>query len=120
MALVLGGDQGAEQVAGWVGAPAFRAPAFDAGLLGLFIPVVLVLVADICGYPRHQVTRDASLHGQLGYDSIMVVQLKERIKARWGIPVDLQKLLIEVSTPGQLIDHLRTRIVVADREGHHG
>ena len=38
--------------AGWVGAPAFRAPAFDAGLLGLFIPVVLVLVAENIGHVK--------------------------------------------------------------------
>ena len=38
--------------AGWVGAPAFRAPAFDATLLGLFVPVVLVLVAENIGHVK--------------------------------------------------------------------
>ncbi|WP_025780691.1 uracil-xanthine permease family protein, partial [Brevibacterium sp. VCM10] len=31
--------------ADWVGLPAFHAPAFDLGYLGLFLPVVLVLIA---------------------------------------------------------------------------
>jgi len=38
--------------AGWVGAPAFRAPAFDVTLLGLFVPVVLVLVAENIGHVK--------------------------------------------------------------------
>ncbi|MCI4065578.1 acyltransferase domain-containing protein [Micromonospora sp. R77] len=78
---------------------------------------VLDLVAEVCGYPRHQVARDASLHEQLGYDSIMVVQLKERIEARWGIRIDVRELLSEVGTPGQLVEHLRTRVTVG--KGHH-
>lgn len=36
----------------WVGAPAFRAPAFDVTLLGLFVPVVLVLVAENIGHVK--------------------------------------------------------------------
>lgn len=38
--------------AGWVGAPTFRAPAFDVTLLGLFVPVVLVLVAENIGHVK--------------------------------------------------------------------
>ncbi|MBE6482010.1 MAG: nitrate reductase [Actinomyces ruminicola] len=37
---------------GWIGIPAFRAPAFDVSLLGLFIPVVLVLVAENIGHVK--------------------------------------------------------------------
>ncbi|WP_103062378.1 uracil-xanthine permease family protein [Actinomyces qiguomingii] len=36
----------------WVGVPDFRAPAFDFSLLGLFIPVVLVLVAENIGHVK--------------------------------------------------------------------
>ena len=36
----------------WVGIPAFRAPAFDISLMGLFIPVVLVLVAENVGHVK--------------------------------------------------------------------
>ena len=39
--------------AGWVGAPAFRAPAFDAGLLGLFIPMVLVVCVKACAHCKN-------------------------------------------------------------------
>ncbi|VEI13122.1 uracil-xanthine permease family protein [Trueperella bialowiezensis] len=38
--------------AAWVGAPDFRAPAFDVSLLGLFVPVVLVLVAENVGHVK--------------------------------------------------------------------
>lgn len=38
--------------ASWVGAPAFRAPSFDISLLGLFVPVVLVLVAENIGHVK--------------------------------------------------------------------
>ncbi|MDY5585495.1 MAG: solute carrier family 23 protein [Arcanobacterium sp.] len=38
--------------ASWVGAPEFRAPAFDLSLLGLFVPVVLVLVAENVGHVK--------------------------------------------------------------------
>ena len=38
--------------AGWVGLPAFRAPAFDLTLLGLFVPVVLVLIAENVGHVK--------------------------------------------------------------------
>lgn len=38
--------------AAWVGLPEFRAPAFDVTLLGLFVPVVLVLVAENVGHVK--------------------------------------------------------------------
>ncbi len=38
--------------AAWVGVPEFRAPAFDVSLLGLFVPVVLVLVAENVGHVK--------------------------------------------------------------------
>ena len=38
--------------ADWVGVPEFRAPAFDLSLMGLFIPVVLVLVAENVGHVK--------------------------------------------------------------------
>ncbi|WP_347566837.1 solute carrier family 23 protein [Brevibacterium sp. ZH18] len=38
--------------ADWVGLPAFHAPAFDLGYLGLFLPVVLVLIAENIGHVK--------------------------------------------------------------------
>ncbi|WP_129339404.1 uracil-xanthine permease family protein [Cellulomonas endophytica] len=38
--------------AAWVGLPTFTAPAFDASVLGLFLPVVLVLVAENIGHVK--------------------------------------------------------------------
>ncbi|WP_058120637.1 uracil-xanthine permease family protein [Actinobaculum massiliense] len=38
--------------ASWVGLPNFHAPAFDVSTLGLFIPVVLVLIAENVGHVK--------------------------------------------------------------------
>ncbi|MFI6425602.1 uracil-xanthine permease family protein [Promicromonospora sp. NPDC050880] len=38
--------------AGWVGLPHFVAPSFDPAVLGLFLPVVLVLVAENVGHVK--------------------------------------------------------------------
>ena len=48
------GEVSFDAIAGadWVGVPAFRAPAFDPSLLGLFVPVVLVLVAENIGHVK--------------------------------------------------------------------
>ncbi|SMY02533.1 Xanthine/uracil permease, partial [Brevibacterium sp. Mu109] len=40
------------ETAAWVGLPTFHAPAFDLGYLGLFLPVVLVLVAENIGHVK--------------------------------------------------------------------
>ncbi|MDD7384856.1 MAG: solute carrier family 23 protein [Actinomycetaceae bacterium] len=36
----------------WVGTPAFQAPSFDVKYLGLFVPVVLVLIAENIGHVK--------------------------------------------------------------------
>ena len=48
------GEVSFDAIAGadWVGVPAFRAPDFDPSLLGLFVPVVLVLVAENIGHVK--------------------------------------------------------------------
>lgn len=38
--------------AAWLGVPHFRAPTFDVSLLGLFVPVVLVLIAENVGHVK--------------------------------------------------------------------
>ncbi|MDO5726488.1 MAG: solute carrier family 23 protein [Bowdeniella nasicola] len=45
-------DFSAIGAADWVGIPAFHAPAFDPVYLGLFVPVVLVLVAENVGHVK--------------------------------------------------------------------
>lgn len=45
-------DFSAISSAGWVGLPEFGAPAFDVTLLGLFVPVVLVLIAENVGHVK--------------------------------------------------------------------
>ena len=52
--------------AGWVGFPEFVGPSFDASVLGLFVPVVLVLVAENVGHVKSV----AAMTGQ-NLDSVM-------------------------------------------------
>lgn len=40
------------QQADWVGLPQFTGPSFDASVLGLFVPVVLVLIAENVGHVK--------------------------------------------------------------------
>ncbi|MHA7175039.1 uracil-xanthine permease family protein [Arthrobacter sp. Sr24] len=40
------------EVAGWIGLPQFQTPTFHFAILGLFIPVVLVLVAENIGHVK--------------------------------------------------------------------
>lgn len=42
--------------AAWVGLPTFTAPSFDIAVLGLFVPVVLVLVAENVGHVKSVAT----------------------------------------------------------------
>lgn len=45
-------DLSAVGQADWVGLPQFVAPSFDPGVLGLFLPVVLVLIAENVGHVK--------------------------------------------------------------------
>src|SRR5699024_11110783 len=45
-------DFTAVREAAWIGLPEFTAPAFDLTLLGLFVPVVFVLVAENVGHVK--------------------------------------------------------------------
>ena len=45
-------DYSAVGKADWIGLPHFVAPSFDPGVLGLFLPVVLVLVAENVGHVK--------------------------------------------------------------------
>ena len=45
-------DFASVEAAGWVGLPTFTAPSFDIAVAGLFVPVVLVLVAENVGHVR--------------------------------------------------------------------
>ncbi|UFU03391.1 nitrate reductase [Ruania suaedae] len=51
---VLRGEVVFEQVAdaGWLGLPQFTAPQFDLAVMGLFVPVVLVLIAENVGHVK--------------------------------------------------------------------
>ena len=49
-------DFAAVASAGWIGLPHYTTPSFDASVAGLFIPVVLVLIAENVGHVRSVAT----------------------------------------------------------------
>ncbi|MDS1270910.1 type I polyketide synthase [Lipingzhangella sp. LS1_29] len=63
---------------------------------------VVAAVAELCGCAPHQVRDDALLHEDLGFDSIMLVQLKEQLEKITNHPIDIQELAAEVTTPADV------------------
>ncbi|WP_406365855.1 type I polyketide synthase [Streptomyces sp. NBC_01546] len=86
-------------------APA-SAPARDAG-----DPVLLAVVqavTEVGGYPPERVVREARFHEDLGFDSVMIMQLKNRVEAR--LPhvgeVSVQQMLPALRSVGSLAEFL--------------
>ncbi|MFI9076355.1 type I polyketide synthase [Streptomyces sioyaensis] len=86
------------------------APSVDAAKSDAFDRDVLGIVSDVCGYAVHEVTPDSLLHEELGFDSIMLIQLKDRLERRWGHPIDAGELLPELTTAGDVTRFLRGRV----------
>ncbi|MGA4848559.1 type I polyketide synthase [Streptomyces sp. G5(2025)] len=78
-----------------------EADAFERDVLGV--------VADVCGYAAHEIRADSLLHEELGFDSIMLIQLKDRLEQRWSQPIDAAELLPELTTAGDITRFLRSR-----------
>ncbi|MFG2985148.1 type I polyketide synthase [Streptomyces sp. NPDC048258] len=82
------------------------APARDAG-----DPVLLAVVeavTEVGGYPPERVVREARFHEDLGFDSVMIMQLKNRVEAR--LPrvgeVSVQQMLPALNSVGSLAEFL--------------
>jgi xanthine/uracil permease len=73
--------------ADWVGLPAFHAPAFDLGYLGLFLPVVLVLIAENIGHVKSVAAMTGrDLDHLTGPDALRrrILHHPRRIRRRFG------------------------------------
>lgn len=82
------------------------APARDAG-----DPVLLAVVqavTEVGGYPPERVVCEARFHEDLGFDSVMIMQLKNRVEAR--LPrvgeVSVQQMLPALRSVGSLAEFL--------------
>ncbi|MFI6860117.1 type I polyketide synthase [Streptomyces sp. NPDC050421] len=74
-------------------------------------PVLLAVVqavTEVGGYPPERVVREARFHEDLGFDSVMIMQLKNRVEAR--LPrvgeVSVQRLLPALRSVGSLAEFL--------------
>ncbi|MFD7986668.1 type I polyketide synthase [Kitasatospora indigofera] len=70
---------------------------------------VLGAVAGVGGYPPEEISVRSRLYQDLGFDSVMVMELKSRIEAQLPAVGELsvQELLPRLSTVGELVGHLR-------------
>ncbi|WP_058042448.1 type I polyketide synthase [Streptomyces roseifaciens] len=68
---------------------------------------VLAILGDISGHRPTEISVAAHLGDELGFDSIMVVQLKAQLERQFGIAIDAVELLAEIETSGDLITYLR-------------
>ncbi|MEV7523937.1 beta-ketoacyl synthase N-terminal-like domain-containing protein [Streptomyces sp. NPDC091371] len=74
-------------------------------------PVLLAVVqavTEVGGYPEERVVREARFHEDLGFDSVMIMQLKNRVEAR--LPrvgeVSVQQMLPALRSVGSLAEFL--------------
>jgi acyl transferase domain-containing protein len=71
---------------------------------------VLEAIADVGDYPVADLHQGARLQDDLGYDSIMVMQLGDRLAALLpGEPLAVHELLPHVSTVGDLVSYVAAR-----------
>ncbi|TXS59259.1 acyltransferase domain-containing protein, partial [Streptomyces sp. sk2.1] len=102
------------------GAPAEvpdEAPAGEAGENDPVLGAVIEAIVEVGEYPPERVGRQTRLHADLGFDSVMIMQLKDRIEHR--LPrtegVTVQQLLPALRSVGSLADFLSDWISVGAR-----
>ncbi|MEU9300200.1 beta-ketoacyl synthase N-terminal-like domain-containing protein [Streptomyces sp. NPDC048269] len=102
-------DGGPEDRPQWQAAEA-AAPA-TAAARDAADPVLLAVVeavTEVGGYPPERVVREARFHEDLGFDSVMIMQLKNRVEAR--LPrvgeVSVQQMLPALNSVGSLAEFL--------------
>nr|APD72050.1 type I polyketide synthase 2 [Streptomyces sp.] len=76
---------------------------------------VIEAVAGVGGYAPQEISPGSLLFEDLGFDSVMVMELKDRIQERLtGLEaMSVQDLLPRLSSVGDLIDYLRDRVGAA-------
>jgi acyl transferase domain-containing protein len=95
------------------GSAAGNVVPFERGLSTAEVPEdhwsreVLDLIGRLGGYPSGKIHMNMRLVEDLGYDSIVVVKLKDHLERSWERSIDLQDLLSGLTTVGELIEVLR-------------
>nr|MDT0666651.1 acyl carrier protein [Micromonospora sp. DSM 115978] len=74
------------------------------------LPTVLGLIAAVSGHSTDEIAVDAAFTDDLGFDSIMVMQLADRIAAQWEFEVPVQDFVTAVVTVGDLVEFLREKV----------
>ncbi|MGW0748087.1 type I polyketide synthase [Streptomyces sp. NPDC002587] len=94
--------------AGAAPAGALPAPVPDAATDDPVLLAVVEAVTEVGGYPPERVVREARFHEDLGFDSVMIMQLKNRVEAR--LPrvgeVSVQRMLPALNSVGSLAEFL--------------
>ncbi|WP_308065622.1 acyltransferase domain-containing protein [Streptomyces scabiei] len=72
---------------------------------------VIEAVAEVGGYATDEVSRQSLLYEDLGFDSVMIMELKDRLQERLdGLEtISVQDLLPRLSSVGDLVDYLQDR-----------
>jgi acyl carrier protein len=68
------------------------------------------LIATVSGHTRTEIGMDAGFTDDLGYDSIMMMQLGDQVAAHWAFHVPVQELVEDVVTVGDLVTFLHDRL----------
>ncbi|MER5641539.1 beta-ketoacyl synthase N-terminal-like domain-containing protein [Kitasatospora sp. NPDC002227] len=89
-----------------------------AGLTGPTAEAVLAAVATVGGYAVSELNAHSRLYEDLGFDSVMVMELKTRIEKKLALPeaIPVQDLLPHLGSVGTLItffEERRSRVTVA-------
>ncbi|MEU2246125.1 beta-ketoacyl synthase N-terminal-like domain-containing protein [Streptomyces sp. NPDC019224] len=83
-------------------------PARGTGGEDPVLVAVVEAVTEVGGYPTERVVREARFHEDLGFDSVMIMQLKNRVEAR--LPrvgeVSVQQMLPALRSVGSLAEFL--------------
>ncbi|MGW0576029.1 type I polyketide synthase [Streptomyces sp. NPDC002920] len=76
---------------------------------------VIEAVAEVGGYAPDEVSRQSLLYEDLGFDSVMIMELKDRLQERLdGLEaMSVQDLLPRLSSVGDLADYLQDRVGTA-------
>ncbi len=68
---------------------------------------VIKLIAEVGGYETDMIQEESRLIEDLGYDSIMAIELKALIEQRCHRPVAIRALMADLSTVGDIVGWLR-------------
>jgi acyl carrier protein len=75
------------------------------------------LIAEVGGYPVGQISRSTHLYDDLGYDSIVALQLQQRIELGWQRKIEIASFFADIQTVDDLVSFL-CRSLTDDMPGH--